>query len=44
MMNAMSAVQSIEKLNDSARWKAVLGHDRGADGLFVYAVRSTGVY
>src|SRR5438093_2648387 len=44
MMNAMSAVQSIEKLNDAARWKAVLGHDRGADGLFVYAVRSTGVY
>src|SRR5919198_3169679 len=44
MMNAMSAVQSIEKLNDAARWKAVLGHDRGADGLFVYAGRSPGVY
>ena len=31
-------------LNDAARWNAVLGHDRAADGLFVYAVRSTGVY
>src|SRR6267142_2010736 len=32
------------ELNDAARWNAVLGHDREADGLFVYAVRSTGVY
>src|SRR5690242_19713712 len=31
-------------LNDAARWNAVVGHDRAADGLFVYAVRSTGVY
>jgi AraC family transcriptional regulator, regulatory protein of adaptative response / methylated-DNA-[protein]-cysteine methyltransferase len=31
-------------LNDAARWNAVLAHDRGADGMFVYAVRSTGVY
>ena len=31
-------------LNDAARWNAVAAHDRGADGLFVYAVRSTGVY
>jgi AraC family transcriptional regulator of adaptative response/methylated-DNA-[protein]-cysteine methyltransferase len=30
--------------NDVARWNAVLGRDRGADGLFVYAVRSTRVY
>src|SRR5206468_4835311 len=44
MMNAMSAVQSTEKLNDAARWNAVVGHDRDADGLFVYAVESTGVY
>src|SRR5438034_5561940 len=44
MMNAMSAVQSTEKLNDTARWNAVVAHDRDADGLFVYAVRSTGVY
>src|SRR6185295_2713371 len=29
---------------DELRWTAVLGHDRRADGTFVYAVRSTGVY
>ena len=44
MMNAMSAVQPTERLNDTARWNAVVAHDRSADGLFVYAVRSTGVY
>lgn len=26
------------------RWAAVVGHDAGSDGAFVYAVRSTGVY
>ena len=26
------------------RWKAVLSRDRNADGAFVYAVRSTGIY
>src|SRR5947209_3786235 len=44
MMNAMSAVQAHEQLNDAARWNAVVAHDRGADGLFVYAVLSTGVF
>ncbi|MFP5393665.1 MAG: bifunctional DNA-binding transcriptional regulator/O6-methylguanine-DNA methyltransferase Ada [Gammaproteobacteria bacterium] len=29
---------------DDARWTAVQQRDRGADGLFYYAVRSTGVY
>jgi len=29
---------------DEARWAAVLGHDRAADGRFVYAVSSTGIY
>src|SRR5919198_915766 len=42
--NSMPALHSTEKLNDAARWNAVVGHDRDADGLFVYAVRSTGVY
>ena len=32
------------KLNDEARWQAVLERDKNADGLFVYAVSSTGVY
>jgi AraC family transcriptional regulator, regulatory protein of adaptative response / methylated-DNA-[protein]-cysteine methyltransferase len=44
MTIAMSAIQFTEKLNDAARWNAVVAHDRSADGLFVYAVRSTGVY
>ena len=30
--------------NDDARWEAVLARDRNADGQFVYAVSSTGVY
>src|SRR5712692_1118792 len=34
----------LEQLNDAAQWNAVVGHDRTAEGLFVYAVRSTGVY
>lgn len=29
---------------DGARWEAVLSRDPAADGAFVYAVRSTGVY
>ena len=43
-MNNMTAVQQTEKLNDAARWNAVVDHDREADGLFVYGVRSTGIY
>jgi AraC family transcriptional regulator of adaptative response/methylated-DNA-[protein]-cysteine methyltransferase len=42
-MNTMTTA-TIEHLNDDARWIAVVEHDRGADGLFVYAVQSTGVY
>ncbi len=30
--------------NDDQRWQAVLRHDASADGRFVYAVRTTGVY
>jgi AraC family transcriptional regulator of adaptative response/methylated-DNA-[protein]-cysteine methyltransferase len=29
---------------DAGRWRAVLAHDRRADGAFVYAVSSTGIY
>ena len=44
-MNSMSATETpVERTNEIARWDAVLGRDRDADGLFVYAVRSTGVY
>src|SRR5262245_65562178 len=30
--------------NDAIRWRAVLERDSRADGSFVYAVKSTGVY
>ena len=30
--------------SDTARWQAVLTRDRRSDGLFIYAVRTTGVY
>ena len=30
--------------SDEARWEAVRQRDRGADGVFYYSVRSTGVY
>jgi AraC family transcriptional regulator of adaptative response/methylated-DNA-[protein]-cysteine methyltransferase len=31
-------------LDDNSRWQAVVRRDRGADGAFFYAVRTTGVY
>ncbi len=31
-------------MNDNERWQAVLARDRSADGKFVTAVRSTGIY
>jgi AraC family transcriptional regulator of adaptative response/methylated-DNA-[protein]-cysteine methyltransferase len=43
-MQMMTSTHAIEKLNDVARWRAVLTRDKTADALFVYAVRSTGVY
>src|ERR1700679_1893982 len=33
-----------ENLDGAARWQAVQSRDRSADGSFVYAVRSTGIY
>src|SRR5262249_18352792 len=33
-----------QQLNDVARWNAVVEHNRTADGRFVYAVGTTGVY
>lgn len=35
---------SASEILEDERWRAVLGRDRGLDGAFVYAVRSTGVY
>jgi AraC family transcriptional regulator of adaptative response/methylated-DNA-[protein]-cysteine methyltransferase len=40
----MAALEQTERLNDIAKWRAVLERDRTADGMFVYAVHSTGVY
>lgn len=34
----------MEKKLEQTRWQAVLDRDRAADGAFVYAVQSTGVY
>ena len=43
-MTSMAQRHSSGMLDESTRWQAVLAHDGRADGLFVYAVRSTGVY
>ncbi len=40
----MNAMKTNRYATDEARWRAVLERDRNADGAFVYAVRSTGVY
>jgi AraC family transcriptional regulator of adaptative response/methylated-DNA-[protein]-cysteine methyltransferase len=40
MTHAMSPIPETQ----DSRWTAVLGRDRRADGAFVYAVRTTGVY
>ncbi len=39
-----SALPSTAYLTDEARWQAVQSRDPAADGHFVYAVRTTGVY
>jgi AraC family transcriptional regulator of adaptative response/methylated-DNA-[protein]-cysteine methyltransferase len=43
-MTATPLPQPTARLDDEARWTAVLDRDGGADGLFVYAVSSTRVY
>lgn len=40
----MSAMTITDYLTDQQRWDAVAGRDRAADGRFVYAVRTTGIY
>src|SRR5688500_14343192 len=37
------AMKTIPKADES-RWEAVLARDASADGAFVYAVRTTGIY
>ena len=43
-MNTMARAQQQDLTASEGRWHSVLARDRAADGLFVYAVRSTGVY
>src|SRR5476649_731709 len=43
-MDTMASTHDHVTHDEDARWSAVLGHERAADGAFVYAVRSTGVY
>src|SRR5471032_1129772 len=43
-MDSMASTHDHVTHDEDARWSAVLGHERAADGMFVYAVRSTGVY
>src|SRR5436190_14460079 len=42
MINVAEQMQAAA--GDDVRWQSVLARDRRADGTFVYAVRSTGVY
>jgi len=42
--NAREVLEPNPALPDGARWAAVQSRDRSADGVFVYAVRSTGIY
>jgi len=41
-MDSMASTHDHVTHDEDARWSAVLGHERAADGMFVYAVRSTG--
>src|SRR5438093_1502528 len=43
-MNTMATERSLNDAGGDTRWQAVLARDRRADGQFVYAVSSTGVY
>jgi AraC family transcriptional regulator of adaptative response/methylated-DNA-[protein]-cysteine methyltransferase len=43
-MMSMTRTQSGPPRDDDSRWRAVVSRERQADGLFVYAVSSTGIY
>jgi AraC family transcriptional regulator of adaptative response/methylated-DNA-[protein]-cysteine methyltransferase len=43
-MKSIAHADAARNPNDQARWQAVLARARHADGLFVYGVKSTGVY
>ena len=43
-MQTMTENTCSSRRDDESSWRAVIGRDRQADGSFVYAVRSTGIY
>ena len=43
MTSTLFSAESLQ-IDDAAKWRAVVAHDRRADGRFVYAVESTGIY
>ncbi len=44
MMHMVKRVETPTRFDDDAAWQAVLGRDAHADGRFVFAVATTGVY
>ena len=42
--NLVRTEEALSLGGDDAKWRSVLARERAADGAFVYAVRSTGVY
>jgi AraC family transcriptional regulator, regulatory protein of adaptative response / methylated-DNA-[protein]-cysteine methyltransferase len=44
MRKEAETTEAIQALTSAGRWKAVASRDRSADGAFVFAVKSTGVY
>ena len=43
-VTSVAAISDLPTLSADERWDAVLARDRRYDGVFVYAVRSTGIY
>jgi len=43
-MNDQAGAKETQAMNEERYWQAVQTRDTGADGLFIYAVRSTGIY
>jgi methylphosphotriester-DNA--protein-cysteine methyltransferase len=43
-VTSAAAISDLPTLSGDERWDAVLARDRRYDGVFVYAVRSTGIY
>jgi AraC family transcriptional regulator of adaptative response/methylated-DNA-[protein]-cysteine methyltransferase len=44
IQNEPVQTQQFDRADEGAQWRAVMARDRRADGAFVFAVRSTGIY